>query len=371
MNHRKNYRQMAALLAFAVLALAVPLAAQAAGTASGTQIGNTATIIYSVGGVTQPQVSSGPSATFTVDNKVNLTVVANTANVSVVPGSTDRILVFSVTNNGNTTQAYGLSVVSRGTDSFNMNNIRIYRDVNNNGTLELGTDTPYADATSFGNLVSDATFTVLVVADTPAPLANGSTAVQDLVATTYDTGGLVVTAQTTTATAGVDVVFADIAGSDGGDIARDGKHSAVGTFTVSAAAITVTKNAVIYSDPFNGTTNPKAIPGAVITYTVTVSNAAGGSQATNVTITDIMPGNVTFKTQFDDGAGPVCTATQGIVVDADGSGAGARVCKENAGPPGDTDGADFNVTTANAVTATGLTINAGANATVQFQVTIN
>jgi uncharacterized repeat protein (TIGR01451 family) len=236
--------------------------------------------------------------------------------------------------------------------------------------LSVG-DTLYADPTSFGNLVSDATFTVLIVADTPAPLANGSTAVQDLVATTYDLGGLIVTAQTTTATAGVDVVFADIAGSDSGDIARDGKHSAVGSYTVSAAAITVTKSSAIYSDPFNLTTNPKAIPGAVITYTVTVSNAAGGSQATNVTITDIMPANVTFQPQFNDGTGLGCTGTLGIVVDADGPGGAAPVCKENAGPPGDNDGADFNVTTGNAVTATGLSINAGASATVQFQVTIN
>jgi len=361
---------MAALLAFAALALAVPFAAQAAGTASGTQIGNTATAIYSVSGVTQPLVSSGPSATFTVDNKVNLTVVANTANVSVVPGSTDRVLVFTVTNNGNTPQAYGLNIVSRATDSFNMSNVRIYRDNDNSGTVNVG-DTLYADPTTFTNLASDATWTILVVADTPAPLANGSIAAQDLVATTYDAGGLLVTAQTTTATAGVDVVFADIAGSDSGDIARDGKHSAVGTFTVSAAAITVTKNAVIYSDPFNGTTNPKAIPGAVITYTVTVTNAAGGSQATNVTITDIMPANVTFKPQYDDGTGLGCSGTQGIAVDADGAGGAAPLCKENAGPPGDTDGADFNVTTGNAVTATGLTINAGASATVQFQVTIN
>jgi uncharacterized repeat protein (TIGR01451 family) len=371
MSSRKHFKVMAALLAFAALALAVPLAAQAAGTTSGTQIGNTATIIYSVGGVTQPQVSSGPTATFTVDNKVNLTVAASTANVSVIPGSTDRVLVFSVTNNGNTTQAYGLSVYSRGTDSFDMSSIRVYRDVNNNGTLEIGTDTLYVDPTTFGNLVSDATFTVLVVADTPAPLANAETAVQDLVATTYDTGGLVVTAQTTTATAGVDVVFADIPGTWTNDINRDGEHSAVGTYTVSAAGIAVTKSTAIYSDPFNGTTEPKAIPGAVITYTVTVSNAAGGSQATNVTITDIMPANVTFKPQYDDGTGLGCSGTQGIVVDDDGPGANPRVCKENAGPPGNTDGADYNVTTGSAVTANGLTISAGASATVQFQVTIN
>jgi hypothetical protein len=83
-----------------------------------------------------------------------------------------------------------------------------------------------------------------------------------------------------------------------------------------------------------------------------------------------MPANVTFKTQFDNGT-LACGGTSGIVIDDDGPGANPPVCKTNAGPPGDNDGADFNVTTGSAVTATGLTINAGATATVQFQVTIN
>ena len=50
----------------------------------------------------------------------------------------------------------------------------------------------------------------------------------------------------------------------------------------------------------------------MITYTVQVSNAAGGSQATNVAITDdlsaeITAGRIAFATQFNDG-GNNCAA---------------------------------------------------------------
>ena len=354
----RNKRNIIGAVLVVLLALvALPLTAHALGTAAGTDIGNTASVVYSVGSVTQPAISTGPTATFTVDNKVNLTVTS-LGNATVVPGSADQVLAFTVTNNGNTTQAYGLSVVSRATDSFDMSNIRIYRDVNNSGTLDGG-DTLYVDPTTFGNLVSDATFTVLVVADTPAGQTNGETAVQDLLATTYDAGGAVVTAQTTTPTAGVDVVFADIAGSATGDVARDGRHSAVGTYTANAAAVSITKTAAIYSDPFNLTTNPKAIPGAVITYTITVSNAAGGANATNVTISDAMPANVTFAPSFDDGVN-ICGGAEGVVVNG--------TCNTNAG--GD-DNADYAISTPGTVTVGGLTVNAGSSATVKFQVIIN
>jgi hypothetical protein len=357
---------MIVLLVIAAMAIAVPRAAEAAGTASGTAIGNSATVNYQVSGVPQTAISTGPSATFVVDNKVNLTVT-KLADSTVVPASADQVLSFSVVNNGNTSQSYALSVVSRGTDSFDMNNVRIYRDDNANNAYDAGTDTLYVSATTFGSIAADGTLRVLIVADTPAGQTNGQTAVYDLVATTTDAGTTTETTATTGPnTAGVDVVFADAAGSDAGDVARDGKHSAFGTYTVSAAAVTVTKTSAVYSDPFNITTNPKMIPGAVITYTVTVSNAAGGSNATSVAITDslnaeIVAGRLAFATQFNDGVNS-CDADYGIVVVGD-----PTPCKTNTN---DGDGADWNITAGNTVTVTGLTVNAGSSKTIKFQVII-
>ncbi|MCS6948239.1 MAG: hypothetical protein NZM12_11540, partial [Steroidobacteraceae bacterium] len=43
----------------------------------------------------------------------------------------------------------------------------------------------------------------------------------------------------------------------------------------------------------NGTNNPKAIPGAVVEYTVTIANS-GGAAASGVQIADAIPANTTF-----------------------------------------------------------------------------
>ena len=93
-------------------------------------------------------------------------------------------------------------------------------------------------------------------------------------------------------TAGVDTVFADAAGATDG--AEDGTHSAGDDYTVAAADISVFKSSVVISDPINGTTNPKAIPGATIEYCISVTNASGSATATGVSISDSVPNFVTF-----------------------------------------------------------------------------
>lgn len=64
------------------------------------------------------------------------------------------------------------------------------------------------------------------------------------------------------------------------------------TFTNSFgnAVLKITKAASVVSDPINGAVNPKAIPGAVIKYTITVSNTGIGPVDSNaVVITDALP----------------------------------------------------------------------------------
>jgi uncharacterized repeat protein (TIGR01451 family) len=271
-------------------ALAAPGIALAAGTPSNTVISGTATATYQIGGAPQPAISTGPSGTFVVDNKVNLTVTRN-ADASVGSGSTDQALSFTVTNNGNTAQRYVLSIVSRGTDSIDMNNVRIYRDTNANNGYDAGTDTLYGDAGTFGDIAADGALRALIVADTPAGQTNGATAEYDLVATTVDAGTLNVTAPTAGPnTAVVDVVFADIAGSAAGDGARDGKHSAFGTYTVSNVTVVVNK-AVLVIDQQGGNS---PMPGATLRYTLTVT-VTGTGTATGVRIADPVPANTTYR----------------------------------------------------------------------------
>lgn len=274
-----------ALLALLILSVGV---AQAAGTASGTPILNTATATYNEGGTT---VTKTASTTVVVDNKVNLTVTKN-ADATVIPGATDQVLVFVVKNYGNTSQRYALSAINGA--GIVMDNVRIYLDNGSNpGSLDP-TDTLYVDASTFGDVAADGTLAILIVADTPGAATSGQSSDYHLLATTVDAGTTTVTLPTVgPGTPGVDVVFADIAGSEAGDGDRDGEHSAVGTYSINALLLEIVKSAVISSDPTNGTTNPKAIPEATIVYTITVT-VSGSGTATNVLITDPIPSNSTY-----------------------------------------------------------------------------
>ena len=118
-------------------------------------------------------------------------------------------------------------------------------------------------------------------------------------------------------TAGVDTVFSDAAGYN--DAVSDGKYSVRGDYTVAAPVLTVNKYRVLISDPINGTTNPTSIPGAVIEYCIAVSNAAGGSTATNVGVSDPLPSTVTYQSSY--GIFLNSTVTGGVC-NADGTAGG-------------------------------------------------
>ena len=375
MKNRKDYSRVVILLAGMVLAGGGASNAMAAGTASGTTISNSAVVNYDVGGVNQPNVNSN-TATFVVDTKIDLTVATtDAASVKVAPGATAQVLTFTVTNTGNATQDFNLSSTASsggtgkfgGTDNFDATSVNIYVDSNGNGTYDSGTDT----ATSINDLAADGSVSVFIVATIPTGQVTGDIASYHLVAEARDaaTGNaLTETAGADTAgfTAGsVDIVFADGQGSDtANDASRDAKHSSQDDYEVLTAALTVTKSSTVISDPFNSTTNPKRIPGAVVEYTIQVDNAAGGTTATNVTVSDnlsteIGNGTLAFKTDGYTGGG--------IEVTAPNINGGTALVLTNAS---DADQGDYGVTLANTVTVTGITLNAGQSATVKFQVTI-
>lgn len=328
----------------------------AAGTASGTTITSTAEVIYAIGTTTDQTLTA--LATFTVDNKVNVTVTKN-ADASVTPGSTNQALIFLLTNTGNTTQRYALSVTNAG--DIVMDNVRIFRDNGVTPNVWDTFDTLYVDAGTFGDVAADGTLNILIVANTLIDAADRQTSDYNLIATTVDMGTTTVTAQTAGAnTAGVDVVFVDIGGADTGDGPRDGKHSASGRYTVSSLSLAVAKSVFVYSDPSNGINNgtvgnnytdctvcPKAIKTATLRYTVNVT-VTGSETALDVVITDPIPANTTYL------AGTL-KLNGGILTDATGDDAG-----------------DMGVTTTGAVTVTlGDLTSSSAVQTITFDVTIN
>ena len=292
-------------IGLAALSSAAAAPAFAAGTTAGTTITNTATVDYQVGGVAQGQQSA--SNNFTVDRKINLLVEeVGTVTTSVVPGQTNAVTTFQLTNSSNevldfalvATQIAGGTAAHGGTDTFNANNVRIYRDNIVTGTIgswDVGDTliTAYVD-----ELVVDTAIRLFVVADIPAALANNAVAGVTLRATAREGGlagtqGAAITETTGANTAGKDTVFADIAGV-AGDVARDGSHSDNDDYTVQTATLTVTKSSRVISDPFNNTTNPKLIPGAVVEYCIAVANT-GSATATSVAINDPVPGQLTFN----------------------------------------------------------------------------
>jgi uncharacterized repeat protein (TIGR01451 family) len=69
-------------------------------------------------------------------------------------------------------------------------------------------------------------------------------------------------------------------------------------------ALSMVKTSAPWSDPQNGTTNPKLIPGSDLIYTLTVTNSNASNLATAdlPAITDILPAGVTFYNgDIDDG----------------------------------------------------------------------
>jgi uncharacterized repeat protein (TIGR01451 family) len=340
-------------LAAAFSAAASP--AFAAGTTAGTSITNTATVNYQVGGVAQGAQTA--SDTFTVDRKINLLVEeVGTVTTNVVPGQTNAVTTFQLTNSSNevldfalaATQITGGTAAHGGTDSFDVTNIRIYRDNPTTGTVGSW-DAGDALVTYADEVAADAIVRLFVVADVPAGLANNAVAGVQLRATAREGGtagsqGAAVTQTTGTNTAGKDTVFADTAGVN--DAARDASHSAADDYTVQTATLAVTKVSRVISDPFNNTTNPKLIPGAVVEYCIAVTNS-GGAAATSVAITDPVPGQLTFN------AGTILlggTVTGGTC-DFNGSAGGSY--------------------TAPNVSGTIASIAAGASSTLVFRATVN
>ena len=284
--------------------------ALASGTASGTTITNTVSVNYKVGGV--DQTATGASNSFKVDRKVNLTVAeVGTTTTQVSPGQTAAVTAYTVTNNSNATLDFALTAAQQtggagahsNTDNFDATNVKIYVDTNGNGSYDAGTD---LEVSYLDELGADQSKTVFVVVDIPLNRNSGDVAAVTLTATGREGGTAssqgAALSQTNTSAANevdpnfVDTVFADGAGATDG--VRDGAHSAKDDYSILAAALTVLKTSRIISDPLNGTSNPKAIPGATIEYCISVANAAGSATANNVGISDPLPATVTYDSGF-------------------------------------------------------------------------
>lgn len=127
------------------------------------------------------------------------------------------------------------------------------------------------------------------------------------------------------------------------------------SFDVADADISVTKISSIVSDPVNGATDPYAIPGAVISYCITINNN-GPADATTIGVTDTLPATLTYSAGTIFSGGSCGTATTAEDDNATGA-------DEN-----DPVGASFSGGTINANAAT---LPSGTSIALTFRATVD
>ena len=292
--------------ASAIALIAAPTIAAAApvGTAANSDISNSVTVSYNVGGVAQTPITSAADV-FKVDRKIDVVVTTqDTSAVVVTPGQTNAVTTFSVTNNSNATidfllagtQQVGGAAKFTGNDTANANNVRVYVETNGTAGWQAG-DTL---ASSLAAVASGDAVTVYVVSDIDVATAQGAQATMILTATAASgvtattgyagTGGSAIS-QTPIGTANgkntMETVFADAqAEAETGDGLKDGRHAARSDYRVDTAQLAVAKYSRVVSDPFSGAASPRAIPGAVVEYCIVVENTSTTVNATAVSVSD-------------------------------------------------------------------------------------
>jgi len=372
-------RQMKTVLGAAVLlsSLAQVQVASAVGTDAGVTVSNRATVNYTVGTVAQapiessptgnsnPGVGNGANTTFVVDNRINLNVTELSGNATLVsPGQTGVVTAFTVSNTGNATQGYQLSAsnlvggaVFGNTDNTDVSNLRVFVDNPGAGGSAGAYDAAFDTAANVDTLAEDGNVVVFIVVDVPLTATNGqfSNVRLQARAAVPGTNGATLEAETAGAdTAGIDIVF--------GDAGRDATQTADDQYSVQSAALTITKASTLISDPFNGTTNQKAIPGAVIEYVVSIANT-GTVSAGSIQLSDTLDATLTFTTgQYNGGLADV-----EIQVGA----APATYCVAESGADSNGDGCNRAGQTLNVNPTASITVAATQTATVRFRATIN
>lgn len=354
----------------------------AVGTDAGTPIDNAATVAYKVGGVVQtPEVS--PDTRFYVDQVVDFVVAeADGGNTEVGAGEQDAVARFTVTNTGNATQDFALSVIDLvgGTvfspDTIDTTGLTIVVDANDNDVYDAGVDLvqSFVDGLSADDTAApalDNEISVFILGDIPTGASDGSAANIELTATAHKAGAADALGAVE-AESGVDddpdtvqIIFS--AAVDSGLTAT---FAAEDGYLVASADLTVAKASVVLSDPLLQVAPAAlAIPGAIVEYTITATNN-GDLPATEIVISDDIQSDLALETGSYAGEDVQITKRDGSVV----------TCTADTGD-GDSDGCGLagsilTVSIPTTVDPDGISVLALADApqnvvTVKFQVSIN
>lgn len=290
----------------ATLALAVGFSATSvAETAYNVPINNTATLNYQVNSA--PQTAIEAKNTFKVDRKVvfNLTQTPSAVTTGII--GSEFVIEYTLTNTSNAPIRFApvaTDLVAGETaylaDSLVTDNTvaadsevtthKVWAEKTTTG-FNAANDTDVTDGLGYVELDQDASITLYVVT-TPAVGDNNDIFVHELTITAQEhtdtptniPSAVVGAVITTSAGAWVDTLVQTVMDASAGGATRTDN----GAIQVTSAVLGITKTAAVVWDPINFLVDPKAIPGAVIEYTITVTNT-GSIQATAVAITDTLP----------------------------------------------------------------------------------
>ena len=313
--------------------------ASSAGTPAGTEIVNVANVTYDVGPTVGLQIASGP-VVIKVAEILDLTVLwMDAVPVRVLPGATDEVLTFEVTNTGNGVDSYELAVdAALGGDQFDPLFQSIYLDTGD-GVFDPATDTLYTQGVNDPELdANDAAgrqVTVFVLCDIPGDTLDTQLG-HALLRATYNTG---TGPRGTVLEDGGDGDTPLVIGDSGGTAADTGTYH-VQNFEVAAV------KAVEISHPDIPNLDA-AIPGATLTYTIRIL-PSGEQTATDVVFSDPIPAQTTYA------PGTLSLNGNGLTDGADG------------------DAGDVGATTPGVVTVTlGQLTGTDGEQTIRFQVKVN
>ena len=290
--------------------------ANAVGTAAGTSVSNSASLSYSVGGATQPTVSTPNPATFVVDKKIDFSIVHNDnpKHAVTTPGATEVQRTFTLENTTNKVQDFTLAAINlpdgksydSKDDDSEVSNIQISLD-----------GTTWADTVTVDDLGVDSNQTVYVRANIPDTNVDGNVMNIQIEATAVKDG-----------TTDIEVVTGDANGKDRKDTEDtvlaegagvtnfantefDAKYSAWAGYIINSPKLTLLKSSCVYKDLVSGVSaNAKRIPGATLTYLFDINNT-GSIDASDINITDTLPNeldvsSVTVVKMNDDQASCSC-----------------------------------------------------------------
>lgn len=255
------------------------LPALAAGTPAGTNITNKASVSFVVDTATLNKDSN--EVTLQVAEVLDVTLAwQDSGNILAEPEETGKVATFLLTNTGNGSEAFTLTVDNGlGGDQFDPTLSGVYLDANDNGQYDAGTDTLYNAGANDPVLAADASIALFVLNDIPAGVNDSD----------LGKSGLTAAANTGTGAPGDPFPGAGDGGVNAVVGTSGGTANDTATYQVSAVDVTVVKSQSV-ADPHGGS---EPMPAAVITYSIEVE-ASGSGTAESVTVTDPVPANTSY-----------------------------------------------------------------------------